>query len=206
MSKYLSYAGWTAVWAMVLYFLLHNVIRYFDPTFSIYTPDFSSIAPFLVIHIAMGTIALIIGPFQFIPSLRKKYTNVHRLMGKIYLTAVLIGSLSGAYLAIFDNIIRKEEFMFATGILGLASAWFISGAMAFWAIRKRNFVQHREWMVRCYVVTFAFITFRILYYSLLAIEGFKYKDDIGGLCAWFCWSVPLLVTEVILQARKISRS
>ena len=34
----------------------------------------------------------------------------------------------------------------------------ISG-MALIAIRRRNFIQHKEWMIRSYVVTFAFVTF-----------------------------------------------
>jgi len=206
MSKYFSYAGWAAVWALILYFILQNVLRYYNPSFGVYTPKFQSLAPFLVIHISVGTIALLIGPFQFIPSLRRKHVTVHRLMGKIYLTAVFIGSITGAYLAFFDGIVRRKDFMFGTGLLSLALAWFITAVMAFWAIKKRNFVQHREWMVRCYVVTFAFVNYRILYYLFDYIDGFNFKENLSGFCAWACWSVPLLITELILQSKKISRA
>ena len=33
--------------------------------------------------------------------------------------------------------------------------------MAFVAIRRKNLVQHKQWMVRSYVVTFAFVSFRL---------------------------------------------
>jgi hypothetical protein len=46
--------------------------------------------------------------------------------------------------------------VFGAGLLGLAAAWFLTSAMAFLAVKNRNFVQHREWMVKSYVVTCGF--------------------------------------------------
>jgi hypothetical protein len=57
-------------------------------------------------------------------------------------------------------------------------------------------------MIRSYVVTTGFITFRALVVAL----GAAHVGDIGQrvmVAAWFCWSVPLLFTEAILQGRLI---
>jgi hypothetical protein len=57
-------------------------------------------------------------------------------------------------------------------------------------------------MVRAYVVTFAFVTFRVLNdygpTSHLQPDG----DRIVTL-GWISWVLPLLVTEVVLQLRRM---
>lgn len=202
-SKVLNYGGWTIVWFLTVYFIYTNALRYFNPDFPIYTPEFSPFAPFFVVHIIGGIIALLIGPTQFSTSLRLKNTHLHRTLGKVYLSAVLVSGLTGAYLSIFDNIIRKHEFTSGTGFFGLAVAWLITSGIAFFAIKNRNILQHKEWMIRSYVVTFGFVIFRIIFYALLAVEGFPFTKDLGGVAAWACWSIPLLLTEWILQVKKI---
>ncbi len=192
------------IFALSFYFINSNALRYFNPSFSIYTPAFKPFAPFIIAHVAGGVIALLIGPFQFFSFIRKKYVRLHRTIGKIYLVCVLVSVIAATYLAIFHNLLTKHEFMFGTGTLAMALAWFITGCMAFWAIKKRNFIQHKEWMIRSYVLTCNFIIFRLIFYGLLGIESFLFKDEVGGFTAWAGWSVPLLITEFILQARKIS--
>jgi hypothetical protein len=76
--------------------------------------------------------------------------------------------------------------------------------MAYAAIRKRAIERHREWMIRSYTVTFAFVLFRLVDQSL--IHGHVAPDDqIDAMSAWACWSVPLLLVEPLLQLRKARR-
>jgi len=88
-------------------------------------------------------------------------------------------------------------------MLGLVLAWFITGGMAYFAIRKRNFIQHKEWMIRCYVVTSGFTVFRLIFKFVATIDNFPYWNEIGGVTAWACWSLPLLITEFFVQATKL---
>ena len=62
--------------------------------------------------------------------------------------------------------------------------------------------QHREWMIRSYVVTFAFVVFRALFLSLQAADVGTLQEQLAA-CSWFCWAVPLVITEAVLQGRKI---
>ena len=57
-------------------------------------------------------------------------------------------------------------------------------------------------MIRSYVVTTAFVTFR-LWFSLLGWLGVGTRAERGAIMAWSCWAVPLLITEAVLQGRKI---
>jgi hypothetical protein len=52
------------------------------------------------------------------------------------------------------------------------------------------------------VVTFAFVTFRALQGALSAANVGTLLEQLA-VASWFCWAVPLLITEAILQGRKI---
>ena len=45
---------------------------------------------------------------------------------------------------------------------GQAAAWVVCTAAAFITARNRQIVQHREWMIRSYAVTFTFVSSRVL--------------------------------------------
>jgi hypothetical protein len=57
-------------------------------------------------------------------------------------------------------------------------------------------------MIRSYVVTTGFVTFRMVF-PLLQTSGIGSLPEQLALAAWGCWAVPLLFTEAILQGRKI---
>jgi hypothetical protein len=57
-------------------------------------------------------------------------------------------------------------------------------------------------MVRSYVVTFAFVTFRLVDDSMRAAHLLG-DEERSKLLAWACWAIPLLVTEVILQSSAV---
>jgi uncharacterized membrane protein YozB (DUF420 family) len=205
-TNWLSLIGWGVVFSLALYYTYTNALRYFDfsnPVYSTGPTGSKPFMPFLATHVAGGVIALLIGPFQFFSLIRKKYPQVHRTIGKDYLLCIVVSGVAATYLAIVHNLLIKHEFVFATGVLGMALAWFLTAGLALWAVKQRNFVQHQEWMVRSYVLTSNFILFRLMFYGLLEIESFPYKDEVGGVTGWASWSVPLLIAEVIMQSKEI---
>ena len=56
-------------------------------------------------------------------------------------------------------------------------------------------------MIRSYVATFAFVVFRILAGVMQVVE-FGTQQEQLAIAAWLCWSLPLVITEVVLQSRK----
>ena len=84
----------------------------------------------------------------------------------------------------------------------MALAWIITTGLATIAICRELIPQHREWMIRSYVVTFGFVTFRVMA-DVLEIGRVGTLTEQLTAASWFCWSVPLLITEGILQGRKI---
>jgi hypothetical protein len=152
----------------------------------------------LLVHITMGMVALLSGPVQLWLGLKDLAPAVHRKLGYVYLAAIVVGAASAYYLA-FNT---SGGVVFGSGLAGLATAWLLTTGLAFLAIRRHLYEQHKEWMIRSYVVTFAFVTFRALD---TVIAGRMPLLDHIGISAWFCWSVPLLLNEVVLQGRKILR-
>jgi uncharacterized membrane protein len=158
----------------------------------------------LVPHLAGGTVALMVGLTQIWLGLSNRVNTLHRVLGKIYGAAVLIGSLAGFYLA----LTIPGHLPYSAGLFMLDVAWVITTGMALYAIRTRRFEQHREWMLRSYTVTFAFVTYRLLSDWLrrwIHVPEDPLADDIDTLMAWACWAVPLLLAEPLIQLRSMRR-
>ena len=64
---------------------------------------------------------------------------------------------------------------------------------------------HKEWMLRSYLVGFAFVTFRVTTDLLPGVTKRlgSNLDDANTSVAWLSWVVPLAIYEVILQVRKL---
>jgi hypothetical protein len=153
----------------------------------------------LLVHITMGMVALLTGPVQLWIGLKDIYPGLHKNLGFIYMAAVMLGAVAGYYLAFHTS----GGVVFGSGLVGLATAWLTTTGLAFLAIKRHLYDQHKEWMIRSYVVTFAFVTFRA-FESVLAAQGVSLVERIG-IASWFCWAVPLLLNELVMQGRKVLR-
>jgi uncharacterized membrane protein len=153
----------------------------------------------LIPHVLGGVVALTTGLVQLWLGLTNRTATLHRTLGRVYGSAIVVGSVGGYYLSL---TIPAKDVVYGAGLFMLCTAWIITTSMAVLAIRRRNVIQHREWMVRSYTVTFAFVTFRI---SSDVLGGWHVlsRDDAGTLMAWACWAVPLLLVEPLIQLRKL---
>jgi uncharacterized membrane protein len=159
----------------------------------------------LVPHLVSGTVALTVGLAQIWLGLSNRVKTLHHVLGKIYGVAVLIGSLAGFYLA----LTIPGHLPYSAGLFMLDVAWVLTTGMALYAIRTRRIEQHREWMLRSYTVTFAFVTYRLLSDWLrrwIHVPEDPLADDIDTLMAWACWAVPLLLAEPLIQLRSMRRN
>lgn len=205
-TRIINFAGWAFVLTATVYFVITSAFPYLSYQQAQFAAGgfWPRYAPYLLVHIIAGMTALLLGPFQFVPSIRKNYKKTHRFMGKTYLIAILVAAIASLQMSINKITIDEKAAVYGLGLFMLALVWVLSSAMAYWSARSRNFVQHREWMVRSYVITCAFTTFRL--FDKIITERFKIDPlTSAGIMAWACWSVPLIVTEVILQGRKIQK-
>jgi hypothetical protein len=189
---------WLLVLAIGAYFVLAYVARYLvqwnETTYGSFWPRLGYFVP----HMLGGLVAIVLGPLQFWPRIRNRHPKVHRVTGRVYLSGVLVSALGGIGLA----LTTAGPVAYAAGLFALSVAWLLTSSMAFFAIKRRDFVQHKEWMIRSYVVTFSFVTFRIVT-DVLAAAGIGERAVNFTLMSWAAWALPLLVTEAVIQGRKI---
>jgi uncharacterized membrane protein len=147
---------------------------------------FWAYAGWLLAHITSGIVALFLGPLQFWTALRRRYARLHRWTGRVYVAAVAVGAMMAAVM-----LTRTHAAGGCTAAVwrGSALAWAGTTALALTAIRRGNVTQHREWMMRSYVVTFAFVSFRVVFDALRA-SGFGTFEEWAAVSAWICWSLP----------------
>lgn len=144
-------------------------------------------------HIIGAIVALVVGPFQFLPSLRRRWLGIHRWLGRIYLFGIATGGLFGFYMAWLSYGGPVAH----TGFALLALLWLYTGAMAYQTIRNKDVQAHRRWMIRNYALTFAAVTLR-LWLPILAIGGVEELSAYRTV-AWLCWIPNLLIVEWWIQ-------
>ena len=159
----------------------------------------------LIPHLAGGAVAITAGLVQIWLGLTNRISQLHRVLGKVYAVGVLIGSLAGFYLA----LTIPGHLPYSAGLFMLCVAWVLTTGMALYAIRTRRIEQHREWMLRSFTVTFAFVTYRLVSSWLrhwIKVPDDPVADDIDTFMAWACWAVPLLIAEPLIQIRTMRRT
>jgi uncharacterized membrane protein len=152
----------------------------------------------LLLHIIGGIWGLLTGPFILWLGLKRQRMTLHRRLGKAYVVSMALSSLAALYLSMHTDL----GLVFGMGLASLAVAWITTTSLALLSIRRRNIAQHQEWMIRSYVVTFGFVTFRIVV-GILTAAGVGTIQERLSAASWFCWAAPLLITEAVLQGKKI---
>jgi uncharacterized membrane protein YozB (DUF420 family) len=154
----------------------------------------------LITHIGGGIVALICGTLQLWTGLRQRAMRFHRWSGRVYLGAAAVG-IVGAFLMAVYTTPRS----FGISLIGLATAWILTTGVAWAAIVRGKIALHKEWMIRSYLVAFAFVTFRFITDMLPGVTAKLGSNpgDAATSVGWLCWVLPLAVYEVILQGRRL---
>lgn len=153
------------------------------------------------IHVSAGIVALSIGWMQFMRGFRNRNLRRHRLIGKVYIMAILgFGAIPGFIIALYAN----EGVIAKTGFAALAVAWFYTTLKGWQVIRQGKTQRHREWMLRSYTVTFAAVTLRM--WLPLLVFGFDLPPSVVfPLISWLCWIPNLLVVELYLNYERMRK-
>jgi hypothetical protein len=152
----------------------------------------------LIAHITAGGGALILGPVQFWDQLRLYNKKTHRVMGVLYLLAILVSSSCALILAFTTSY--EVNWPYAFSLQVWVSVWIISTVIAYQAAISGKLILHKEWMTRSYIVTVAFVVSGSLLKILLA-RGFGSFEEISPSLFWLGWSVPLFIYQVMLSLK-----
>ena len=150
------------------------------------------------IHVFSSIFTLLAGFTQFSAFIQKHYKKLHRIIGRIYVADILLINFpAGMIMAWYAN----GELPAKTAFVILDSLWFWFTLKAFLEARRKNFISHKQFMIRSYALTFSAITLRswkLVLSSSFAIDPLTlYMID-----AWIGFVPNLLLAEWIIRRRK----
>ncbi len=137
-------------------------------------------------HILFGGLALLVGWVQFNKKFRNSNLRRHKIIGKIYIIAVMISGTCGVYIAFYAT----GGIISSIGFICLGVLWLFTTYMAYRAAKNKDIDLHQGFMIYSYALCFAAVTLRIWLPTLTYFFGdftIAYR-----IVAWLCW-VPNLV-------------
>ena len=147
---------WVVFGAMALFVLVTRDRMLLDPH-SHLRQRYAAIPWLMWAHGLPGAIALFLGVFQFSSRLRKRYLQLHRVMGRIYVGSVAIAAPAAVMVALALPI---PTLLMASMIQ--AVGWIVTTATGLYCVRTGRIPQHREWMIRSYPFAMVFIVVRVI--------------------------------------------
>lgn len=154
--------------------------------------------PFLIVHVAAGVTALLVGPLQFVARIRALRPAFHRAAGRIYVAACAIGAPAGLMLALGTTAGPVASVGFAIpALLWPAFTW-----LGWRAAVEGRFGDHREWMLRSYALTSTAITLRLM----LPASAFLGLEFVGAyrVISWLAWSTNLALFEIHIRRSRVA--
>jgi uncharacterized membrane protein len=155
------------------------------------------------IHVYASIWVLLAGFTQFSKRIQRNNPRLHRTMGYIYVTDVLlITGPAGLLMGFYANGGLTSRIAFVT----LALLWIFCTAMALIKARQKNFKAHRRFMIRSYALTLSALTLRAWKYAIT--NSFELPPmDVYRAVAWMGWVINLGVAEwIIFRHKKISQN
>ena len=147
----------------------------------------------LGVHVLSGIIALLIGPFQFVRRLRRRFVPVHRLMGATYVASATALGVTGLILAptAYTGLVASAGFT----VLDLLMLFTTLTAVRM--ILAGRYGEHRRWMIRSFSLIMAGVMLRVwtpIYDGLAAvgIVDFSFETAYAAI-SWLCWVPNLLL-------------
>lgn len=150
------------------------------------------------IHVFSAVLALLAGFTQFSDDFFKKHRKLHRYFGHTYVWNILVINVpAGMILAVYANGLLPGRIAFVL----LDSLWFIFTYKAVMSAYRKDFVAHRNYMIRSYALTFSAITLRT-WKSILSNSFDIDPIELYMIDAWMGFIPNLLVAEWLIRYKK----
>ncbi|HSB74714.1 MAG TPA: DUF2306 domain-containing protein [Terriglobales bacterium] len=196
-----KYLLFTFIGLMIAYVLVHNeyfLVQSDAPVWQHYQPFKWWLLP----HGLAGACALLLGPMQFSERLRRRFTRLHRVVGRFYVAGVFIAGPLGFYIQFFEERLGGTR-SFSMAAAADAALWMLTTGIAFVFILKGKVQQHPQWMTRSFAVALVFLEVRVI----LGLTGW---ESLGPAAAetvvWSCLVFSVLLGDLALQVQELRRT
>lgn len=167
------------------------------------TPDnsrfFTSPLP-VVIHIVSVSLFSVLGAFQFVAGIRRRWPAWHRYAGRLVAACGLSTAVSGLWMTQFyvpppgDGIALYIIRLVVGGAMTVA---IVQGVLA---IRRRDIVNHSAWMIRAYALGLGAGTQVFTHLPWYLLYG-KPDEPVRAVLMGAGWAINIVAAEWIIRAR-----
>jgi uncharacterized membrane protein len=156
---------------------------------------FARYAPLTMIHIVPGLIFIVLGPLQFVRTLRMRRPRLHRAIGRVVLISGVVTGATALAMTTQMAIGGATE-RAATALFGVI--FLIALGRAFMSIRRRQVARHREWMIRAFALGLAVATIRPIVGAFFATQRLTHltPHEFFGIAFWLGFTTHLIAAEV----------
>ena len=121
-------------------------------------------------------------------------TKWHRWAGRITATDILLAGITAPFVAWAVPV----TFISAAGFTAQSLVWMGLLFAGVWNIRRGNIAAHRACMLMVAAVTSGALFFRIYLAFWSRFGSFYYFKAFYAFDAWIAWSIPLIITALII--------
>jgi uncharacterized membrane protein len=158
-----------------------------------------NVHPYLtLVHLVTGFVFMALGPIQFWPAVRNSWIGYHRLAGRVWMIASLMGGIAALLFVPLLPVFGSFEASVAVTIAG--SLFLVCLAQGYRRIRQRRIDQHREWMIRAFAIGLGISTFRVLL-PVFMLLGATFPEA-WDTVVWLGFLVNALVAEVWINVTR----
>lgn len=158
---------------------------------------FASERTLVLTHILPAMLFMILGPLRFARGLRSRHPQMHRWSGRIFLAASAVVGISGLRLAYGKTIGGMDE---KAAIVLFGTLFLIALGTALWHALRREFAQHREWMIRGYAIGLAVAAIRPIigfFFAAAVIRGHAPDpQQFFGTAFWLGFTLQAIAAEM----------
>lgn len=104
------------------------------------------------LHIVGASLFCVLGALQFWPSFRRRFPRWHRMAGRIAAPAGVVVGLSGLWMNQFYPYGPNDGLLLYFFRLLFGAGMVLTMVLGIAAILRREFAQHRAWMMRAYAI------------------------------------------------------
>jgi len=190
-AKLIFFVVFFAVTAFVTYMKNVQIFQPASPVARHFAPGMTFVIP----HGIFAGVAMVMGAFQFSNRLRARYLRVHRALGYVYVTCVMIGAPLAIPLAMR---VGTPSLVAASSVQ--AFGWMACTAIALFCVRTGNIQQHRRWMIRGYPFAMIFTVARVL----IPIPPILHSGPVGiEIVVWVTIALAAFLPSIVLDWRSI---
>ena len=199
--------GWVPVllWVLGGITVLHGLLRFWimgealatgaplaDPVGIVYVQH-----PWLAVsHILPGIVFMLVGPLQFIPSIRRHWPKTHRVLGRVFIISGVLAAVTA--LGVEFVFPLRGGYAKRAAMVLFACALIVALVLAWRAAVQRRIDVHRAWVIRGYAIGLALSTTRLYFLPYFVLFGHP-GTLAAGLVTWTGFCVNVVAAEWIIH-------